>query len=131
MQSTTQLSRLQLSIMRVLWDRGEATVSDVHEPLHAARGLATTTVATVLSRLEKRGVVAHTARGRQFVYRATVTEEAMCRDMVEELADRVFAGDRTALLRFALDSGEVGPDELDRLKSVIEERERDAVPAVA
>src|ERR1043166_8912253 len=57
-----QLTELQLAILRVIWDKGEATVQDIWEALHAERGLAQTTVATMLSRLERRGVV--TRRGR-------------------------------------------------------------------
>ena len=48
-----ELTDLQMSLMRVLWTRGEAAVSDVHEAAYAERGLALTTVATILSRLEK------------------------------------------------------------------------------
>ena len=56
-----QLTELQLAIMRVVWDRSEATVQDIWEALHAERGLAQTTVATMLSRLERRGVVTRRA----------------------------------------------------------------------
>src|SRR5439155_4455471 len=57
-----QLTELQLAILRVLWDKGEATVQDIWEALHAERGLAQTTVATMLSRLERRGVVTRRRR---------------------------------------------------------------------
>src|SRR5437773_2584128 len=57
-----QLTELQLAILRVIWDRSEATVQDVWEALHAERGLAQTTVATMLSRLERHGVVTRRRR---------------------------------------------------------------------
>jgi len=72
---THQLTELQLAIMRVIWAKGEATVQDIWEALHADRGLAQTTVATMLSRLERRGVVTRRAESRQFHYRAAVTEQ--------------------------------------------------------
>uniref|UniRef100_UPI002FCBE52B BlaI/MecI/CopY family transcriptional regulator n=1 Tax=Brevundimonas sp. TaxID=1871086 RepID=UPI002FCBE52B len=50
------LSELQLDVMRVLW-RGEASVADVAAALVTSRGLAHTTIATVLTRLAKRGLV--------------------------------------------------------------------------
>jgi len=56
-----QLTELQLAILRVIWDKGEATVQDIWEALHPGRGLAQTTVATMLSRLERRGVVTRRA----------------------------------------------------------------------
>ena len=52
------LSDLQIAVMRVLWERGEPSTADVAEVLAAERGLKHTTVATLLTRLEKRGVVA-------------------------------------------------------------------------
>lgn len=55
----TQLTDLQLALLRVLWTRGEATVQDMVEALRPERDLAPTTVATLLSRLEKRRVVSH------------------------------------------------------------------------
>ena len=60
--SKTQLTDLQLDLMRVLWERGEATVAEVRDEL-AGRDLALTTVATVLSRLEKQDVVARRMEG--------------------------------------------------------------------
>ena len=57
------LSDLQLDVMRVLW-RGEASVSDVAAELAVRRGLAHTTVATVLTRLAKRDLVAARRDGR-------------------------------------------------------------------
>ena len=74
MPEAHHLTDLQIAIMRVLWDRGRATVAEICDTLRPERGLALTTVATLLSRLEKRGIVAHETRARQFVYRALVTE---------------------------------------------------------
>ena len=54
-----QLTELQIAIMRILWERKEATVAEIHAALLDERGLAPTTVATLLSRLEKRGAVKH------------------------------------------------------------------------
>ena len=68
------LGDLQHAIMAVLWDRGEATVAEVHEALRQARGLAPTTVATMLRKMEDKGVVVHHAAGRQYVYRPAVSE---------------------------------------------------------
>ena len=87
-----QLTALQLAILRVLWDRGEATVQDIWEALHAERGLAQTTVATMLSRLERRGVVTRRAppESRQYHYRAAVTEREVQHSMVGELTERLF-----------------------------------------
>ena len=65
--SRQTLGDLQHAIMAVLWERGEATTADVHEALQAERGLALTTIATMLRKMEDKGVVAHRAEGRQYI----------------------------------------------------------------
>src|SRR5947199_9292847 len=94
-----QLTELQLAILRVIWDKGEATVQDIWEALHAERGLAQTTVATMLSRLERRGVVTRRAppQARQYHYPAAVTQEEVPHSMVGELTDRLVDGGVPAL----------------------------------
>lgn len=122
------LTELQLSLLRVLWERGEATVIEVQEALAPERRLAQTTVATLLSRLEKKGLLDHRTEGRQFVYRAVVSEQEVRRAMVDEfsgLADELFRGDVAALVSHLLTAQEVAPDDLARVKALIEARERE------
>ena len=79
------LGALQYAIMKVLWERGEAASSEVHAALVEDRGLAPTTIATMLRKMEDKGVVAHRRDGRQFVYRPTVSREEVRESMVGEL----------------------------------------------
>ena len=118
------LTELQLEIMAVLWARGEATAADVRDALD--RDLAQTTVSTLLSRLEKRGLVMHRTEGRQYVYRAVVEEARVRRSIVSdltEMADRLFAGDVAELVTQLLSESDVDADDLARVRSMIERRE--------
>ena len=110
------LGELQHAIMAVLWSRGEATTADVHEALRDARGLAFTTIATMLRKMEDKGIVAHRASGRQFVYRPTVTEELVRRSMVGELVERLFGGDPKALVAHLVSEHEIAPSEPSELR---------------
>ncbi len=110
------LGDLQHAIMAVLWERGEATTGDVHAALHEARGLAFTTIATMLRKMEDKGVVTHRAEGRQFVYRPTVSEDQVRRSMVGELVDRLFAGDPKALVAHLVSEHEIDAAELGELR---------------
>lgn len=116
-----QLTELQIAILRVLWDRGQATVAEICEGLKPERGLALTTVATLLSRLEKRGVVSHETRARQFVYQALVTESDVRHSMVRELTEQLFDGNVTALLTHLLSEREISAGDLERVKAMLEE----------
>lgn len=119
-----RLSDLQVAIMRVLWEARESTVAGVHEALQDDRGLALTTIATVLSRLEKRGLITHRREGRQFVYRPLVTEGEIRSAMVDELADLLFEGDVAELVHHLLSGRDYNEDDISRVKSMIEAHEQ-------
>lgn len=117
------LGDLQLAIMRILWSRGEASVADVHEALEPERGLALTTIATMLAKMEKKGVVDHRAEGRRFIYRPTVSEGQVRRSMVTDLTSQLFRGDVFALVNHLLSEHEIDARELDQLRGLIAAKE--------
>jgi len=116
------LSDLQLSILRVLWTEEEATVVLVKDALRPERDLALTTVATLLSRLETRGVVTRRTEGRQFVYRAVLAQAEVRRSMVDALTERLFEGDSAALVHHLIDEGAIDAAELERLEKRVASR---------
>jgi predicted transcriptional regulator len=122
------LTELQLAIMAVLWERGEATVLDVHDALRLERRIAQSTVSTLLSRMEEKGVVTHRAADRQYVYRAAVSRDAVRQSVVDQftgLADRLFSGDVAALVSQLLSARDARPEDLARAREIIERKERE------
>ena len=117
------LGELQHAIMQVLWERDEATVAEVHEALFDERGLAPTTIATMLRKMEDKGVVAHRVEDRHFVYRAAVSEDAVRSTMVSELLDRLFAGDPAALVSHLVADHDIDQAEVERLRTLLETAE--------
>ena len=117
------LGELQHAIMQVLWARDEATVAEVHEALFDERGLAPTTIATMLRKMEDKGVVAHRVEDRHFVYQATVSEDAVRSTMVSELLDRLFAGDPAALVSHLVADHDIDEAEVERLRTLLENAE--------
>lgn len=117
------LGELQHAIMRILWDRGEAPVAEVHRALLDERGLALTTIATMLSKMEKKGVVARRIEGRGFVYRPSVTEAQVHRSMVSDLTEQLFDGDAAALVSHLLTEQEIDRGDLGAIKRLIEQHE--------
>ena len=113
------LGELQHAIMRVLWERDEATVANVHEALYEERGLAPTTIATMLRKMENKGVVAHRLEGRQFFYRPVVSESDVRSSMVGELLDRLFAGDPAALVSHLVADHTIDDAEIERLRKLL------------
>ena len=116
-----EITELQLAILRLLWDRGEATVAELWEALHEQRGLAQTTVATLVARLQRRGIVKRRSRDRQYVYRATISESDVQHSMVSELTERLFAGDAAALVNHLIAASDMSPGDLARMKRLLED----------
>jgi BlaI family penicillinase repressor len=119
-----RLGDLQLRIMKVLWERGPASVAEVHEALGPERGLAYTTVATMLRKMEGRGLVKHSSEGRRFIYRAAVATDAVHRSMADDLLERLFGGSLADMMSHLLTSREVSYDELCALERLIAERKK-------
>ena len=120
----THLGELQYAIMRVLWKEGEASVARVWEALPEKHRRALTTIATMLTKMEKKGVVAHRAEGRLFVYSPTVFEAEVHRTMVAELTERLFEGDAAALVAHLIEEQEIDRAELGRLHRLISSAKR-------
>ena len=116
------LGELQYAIMRVLWAEGEASVSRVYEALPVEHRRALTTIATMLTKMEKKGVVGHRSEGRQFVYVPRIAESDVRRTMVSDLTERLFDGDVTALVTHLISQAEIDREELARLQKLIELR---------
>ena len=124
MKRKRQLGDLQLAIMHVLWERGEAAAIEVHKALFEERGLAVTTIKTMLRKLEEYGCVDHRTNGRQFIYRPAIAERDVRRGMVADLVQRMFSGDSTALVNHLVQSGEINVEELDELRAVVSRKRK-------
>ena len=122
---TPRLTVPQLEILRVLWQRSEATVVEIQQALRAARPLAATTIATLLSRLEKRGLVAYRTEGRQYVYRAVLQERDAQQHALVEVTRGLFAGDVASMVSQLLSSHELQPGDLARVRELIEMKEQE------
>lgn len=118
-----QLSDVQLAFMRALWTRPGSSVTQVRAFLTAeGRKLASTTVSTQLGRLEKKGLVTHEVSGRQFLYRARVSEQQVQRSVLTRVTEGLFGGDVTALVHQLLDHQRVSVAELAEVQRLIEAR---------
>lgn len=123
-QKAHRLGDLQLKIMKVLWQRGEGTVGDVFSVVSKERDLAYTTIATMLRKMEARGLVTHRADGRTFIYRAAIDAHAVTSKMSEHLLDRFFEGSLAELVSHLLSTREVSRAELAKIEKLIAERKK-------
>jgi BlaI family penicillinase repressor len=116
------LSEVQLAVMRALWDEGRATTAAVHERAGKPRSLAYTTVATLLSRLEKRGLVRSAKDGRERIFEALVSESEVKRHMVADLVAKLFSGDPRALVSHLVQDSEMNERDIETVRRMLAER---------
>jgi predicted transcriptional regulator len=121
-EGPVSLSDLQIDVMRVLWSCCESSASEVAKALRGRRDLALTTVSTILTRLEKRGLVAHRREGRQLIYRPLVEESQVRRSMVSGLLGSLFGGDANALVAHLVREDAISADDLAAIRKLLEEK---------
>lgn len=121
MTRDVQLSEVQLAVMAALWREGEASTAKVVEDVGRRRKLAYTTVATMLSRLEKRGLVSSRQEGRERIYRPLVSEDEVQTAMVSGLVSRLFRGDPAALVSHLVKRDEIDADDLERVREMLKD----------
>ena len=109
----------ELDILKVLWDRGEATVRDVYEELRQRLPIVQNTVQAFLRTMEEKGLVEHRLEGRTFIYRPTYQREQTTQHLTEQLLTRAFDGAIDQLVQSALSLRQPTKDELDRLEQLL------------
>ena len=109
----------ELQILKVLWDRGEATVREVYETLRDEVPIVQNTVQAFLRLMEQKGLVTHRTEGRSFVYKPLLRRERTGRDLLSGLLSGVFDGAVDELVASALSLKKPSGDELQRLRELL------------
>ncbi len=112
----------ELEALKVLWDKGEATVREVCEAMNAAgEDLAYTTVLSLLQVMEQKGLVEHRREGKAYFYLPRIEREKTFRRLAAGFLERVFDGALDEYLVHALESRRLSAAELDELEAKIAE----------
>lgn len=111
----------ELEILKVLWDRGEATVREVYEEMARHAPIVQNTVQAFLRTMEDKGLVAHRLSGRTFIYRPLPRPQDTKQRLVSRVLQRVFDGALDQLVQSALSLRQPTPEELEKLEAMIEE----------
>src|SRR5262245_6023558 len=116
--SEAKLGRVQLRIMKVLWERGQANAREITEALNEEEPIAHSTVQTLLRKLEEKGSVRHRIKHRTFRFYPAVAEERVTRRATHELVERVFGGNAAGLIAFLLKEEKIPPSEMEALRKL-------------
>lgn len=123
-QNMPSLSEAQMEIMNIVWDQPETTLGEIWRELRDRRKIARNTIQTLLSRLVDKGWLAYRAEGKVFHYRAAVPRQPTMKHVVNRLVETAFNGSAEGLVMALLDGQELEADEVDRIRALIENAQR-------
>jgi predicted transcriptional regulator len=115
------LTDAEARVMSVLWKKERATVADVVGTLKRKRPVSYSTIQTILRILEDKGYVSHQKVARAFIYTPLVDERQARRRALKHLVARLFNDSPSLLVLNVLEDDQIEPEELSRLKKLIED----------
>jgi BlaI family transcriptional regulator, penicillinase repressor len=115
----------ELTILGILWDNGPCTVRQVNEIMSKDANTGYTTTLKLMQIMTEKGLLIRDNSQFKHVYKPGVTQEKAQKQLVGELLDKAFAGSAEKLVMRALSAKKVSAGELERIKILIEEIERE------
>ena len=110
----------ELEILRVLWDRGEATVREVQETMKIRRAPGYTTVLKLLQIMTEKGLVERNESERAHVYRARLERHETEKQLVGDLLERAFGGSASRLVLQALSTKSASAEEIAEIREFLD-----------
>jgi predicted transcriptional regulator len=112
----------ELDVLKVLWDKGQATVREALETLRGAgRQWSYATVATLLDRLESKGLVTSDRSDLAFVYRPAISSQEVQQRRLNNLVDKLYQGEPGLLVLHLLKSHPLDPGQAKEVRAVLDE----------
>ena len=119
-EASDQPTDVELSILRVLWDRSEATVREVHDALaDKNRGLSSTL--KMMQVMRDKGLLTRDDSVRPQIYTAAATQEQTQLHMLDDLTQKAFGGSAASLVMRMLSAESLSPDELEKMQELIQQ----------
>lgn len=115
-------TEVELELLRILWDKGSASVRELHEVVSAQRPLGYTSVLKTLQIMTEKGLVERTEAGKAHIYRAAATQEETQNQLLRDLSERLFAGSAAQLAMHALSMEPASAEELDEIRRIIRQK---------
>jgi predicted transcriptional regulator len=114
----------EIDVLKVLWDRGASTVREVFEVIAAARAVGYTTVLKQMQVMHQKGLLTRSERFRSHVYEPAVDRSVTQRQLARTILHQAFGGSARGLLQSALAGRKVDAQELDEIRSLLDEYQR-------
>jgi predicted transcriptional regulator len=118
---TSRPTDRELTILRILWDRGQSTVREVNEAMSEDRDTGYTTTLKLMQIMAEKKLLIRDESQRQHVYRPAIAQEKTQKQLVGDLIERAFSGSAEKLVMRALSAKKVSAKELERIRVMLDE----------
>ncbi len=115
------IGRAEMEILRYIADHHPATVREVADHAAQTKGLARTTVLTVMERLRKKGCLTRARIGAVYRYSPKLPKGELLQDLTRDFVERVLGGSVSPFMAYLAETGNLSDEELERLKTLINE----------
>ena len=117
-RSKPSISPAETEVLRLVWEKEEATVQQVYEALPSDRKVTYVTVATLLRRLEEKGYLKHQLKGKAFIYAATTKKEDVIKRTIGDLVQRLFGGNPVPLMQHLALHSNISDEDIEKLREL-------------
>jgi BlaI family transcriptional regulator, penicillinase repressor len=114
----------ELEILRVLWERGEATVREVHEELSKTKESGYTTTLKLMQIMHEKGMVKRDETNKTHKYIPLLSREKTQKQFMGKMIDTLFQGSSTQLVMQALGNHKTSKEELNEIQKLIDNLKR-------
>lgn len=109
----------ELEILQIIWEKGLATVREVHEELAKSKDVGYTTTLKLMQIMHEKGLVKRDESMRTHVYQAAVNKEKTQKHLLSKMIDTLFGGSSTQLVLQALGEQKATPEELEQIQTLL------------
>ena len=113
---------VELEILGVLWAEGPAPLGQVYEGVRRRRGVARTTVATMLGVMLEKGLVRRAETAGGYAWSAAVDRDSAARGMMGKLIDSIFDGSAQRVVAHLVEDGRLSEEQLDEVRRLLKRR---------
>ena len=121
-QSLPKPTEGELELLRVLWEKGPATVRELHDEVNLQRAVGYTSVLKILQIMTEKGLVEREESAKAHIYRAATSQEETQNQLLRDLSERLFSGSAAQLAMHALAMQPASAEELDEIRTLIEQK---------
>jgi BlaI family penicillinase repressor len=118
-RSSVKPTESELEILQVLWERGNATVREVHETVSKTKDIGYTTTLKLMQIMFEKGIVTRDDSSKTHIYQPNIDKQDTQKQLVGKMVDALFGGNTTQLVMQALGSHKPSSSEIEEIQKLL------------